>query len=221
MKKTVVTLMLLMSSICVQAQTFPGTGGGALPDGTGVPTTCGSPGAAVDVTFDVTGVTAPLTAVELDIDITHTWVNDIVATLIAPSGETHVLFGQTHALTADGCGTSIGGDADLGGVYNFTDAAMGVDWWTAAATAGAAANIPLGDYRTTEQGGDGQVNPAPATDITAAFAAVADPNGTWILRVTDGGVGDNGTVDAANLFLMGSGPSDIIFENGFEAIPVL
>ncbi len=217
MNKNAVILSFLVMSMTSYAQTFPGVGVGAIPDGSGVPTTCGSGGAPLIITFDVSGVSAPLVAVEVDIEINHTWVNDLSVTLIAPSNEEHLLFGRTLALTAASCGGGGGGN-DLVGIYNFTDSAAGTDWWTNAASG---SPVPTGDFRTTESGGDGQVNPAPFTDMNAVFNSVADPNGTWRLVVVDGGVGDEGTITATNLFLMGGPNPDVIFENGFEEIIVM
>ncbi|MEO8574514.1 MAG: VCBS repeat-containing protein, partial [Pyrinomonadaceae bacterium] len=51
--------------------------------------------------------------------------------------------------------------------------------------------------------GAGATNPQPPTNLTAAFSGVPTSNGTWTLRVTDGGGGDTGAVSAATLTLTG------------------
>ncbi|WP_395377355.1 proprotein convertase P-domain-containing protein [Marinicella sp. W31] len=209
------TVLLLLTTQFIHAQVFPGFGIGPIPDDTGS-CSIADTGEPLDVTFNVTGVFPPLTVVEVDIGLIHTWMGDVAATLIAPSGEQHLLFGATGATTDDSCGDS----TDLAGVYNITDFTGGTDWWTVAAGLGAADFFPSGDYNSTESGGDGQVAPAPITSMFDAFNGVTTPNGTWILRVTDKGTLDTGTVTAANLFLQGGVDPDIIFMDGFETSPL-
>ncbi len=176
--------------------TFPGANTGAIPDRGSAG--CGPPAGPVrDVTFAVTGLSGAPTEVTLNANLTHSWVGDVNATLIAPNGTEHVIFSRTGATAPTNCGDS----SDLLGVYNFTDAAAGVNWWQAAATAGAATPIPVGDYRTTQAGPQAATNNSPATNLSAAFSGVADPNGTWILRLSDVGGGDTGSISAANLTL--------------------
>lgn len=185
--------------------TFPGSGVGAIPDGPGTPTVCGSNGAPLNITFNVSGASAPLSAVGVNLTLTHTWVADVTATLIAPNGTTHVLFGYTGSTTAGGCGDS----SNLAGLYSFSDAAAAPPsggWWQAAAAVGDTLNLANGTYRSTGLGGVGATNPMPATSINAAFAGVANPNGTWTLRITDGGGGDTGSVSAASLILTSPAP---------------
>ena len=184
--------------------TFPANAGtlGAIPD-RGV-AGCGAPsGPARDVTFTVSGMSGSPTNVEVSMSVTHTWVGDVGATLIAPNGTQHVIFSQTEVTTATGCGDS----SDLLGPYLFTDAATGENWWDAAFNTGAAA-IPAGSYKTT-QAGPFSPPPAPDTNMNAAFAGVPDANGTWILRFVDFGGGDTGSVTAASLTLEtgGGGPA--------------
>jgi subtilisin-like proprotein convertase family protein len=113
-----------------------------------------------------------------------------------------VIYASTGATTP----TSFGDSSDLTGPYSFKDSAAGVNWWQAAATALAGEPIPPGDYRTTAAGPQATANNSPATNMTAAFASVANPNGTWTLRFTDNAGGDTGSVSAATLRLTtGSG----------------
>ncbi len=204
-KKTLVSLVALATAGAAFAQTFPGAGVGAIPDrGTAG---CGAPnGPPLDVTFTVTDVFPPLSAVEVDLEANHSWVGDLDVSLIAPDATEHVLFASTGSTTVTGCGSS----DDLLGIYNFTD--DGTDDWWALGTP-----YPSGDYQTTTAGDD--PSGGVATSISDAFAAVADPNGTWTLRITDGGGGDTGDVTAANLFLMGGPNPDIIFADGFDSAP--
>ena len=195
-----------LSGMAVIGQTFPADAGslGAIPDGS---SPCWNPGTVTprNVTFQVAGVTAPLSSVAVSTTFgtpIHTFVGDITAVLIAPNGASHTLFGHTLGTTA----TAFGDSSDLVGPYTFTDAAAAPPsggWWQAATVAGAAEAIASGSYRTTASGGAGAVNPAPPTNMNAAFAGVPNPNGTWTLRVTDSCAGDTGAISAASLTLSG------------------
>ena len=154
-----------------------------------------------NVTFSVTGVPGPPTNVELSTTFgspVHSWVGDVRATLIAPNGASHTVFSRTGATTSGGSGDS----SDLAGPYNFKDSAAGTNWWTAAAneTSGAAP-VAAGDYRTTTAGG--VAGAGTNTSMTPAFAGVANPTGTWTLRLEDGCAGDSGSISAATLNITG------------------
>ena len=189
------------SSAFVPAATFAGANVGAIPDGT---SPCWNPGVGAprDVTFNATGLPTSAPA-SVDLSVTfgtpnHSFVGDVVAVLIAPNAASHTLFGRTLATTA----TSFGDSSDLGTTYVFSDTAPAPPnggWWQAATAAGAAAIMPTGTYRTTASGGAGATNPQPPTSMNTAFAGVANPNGTWTLRLTDGCAADTGAVTAAAL----------------------
>lgn len=191
----------------VPAATFAANAGtlGAIADATACAPTPGTP---KEVTFTTSGVTGTVTSVDISMTFggpNHTWMGDIVATLIAPNGASHTVFGVTGSTTA----TGIGDSSDLGAAYTFSDTAPAPPnggWWQAATAAGAAVVIPTGTYRTTGSGGAGQTNPAPPTNMNAAFSGVANANGTWTLRLTDGCNGDTGAVSAATLSVVGSAP---------------
>ena len=172
------------------------------------PTTLGSipdnaPTTPLDVTFTVSGLSGTPSNISTNITfggpglaVGHTFVGDVDVTLIAPNGTTsHVIFAGTGTTSP----TAFGDSSDLVGPYNFTDTAAGVNWWQAAATAGLTEAIPSGDYRTTQAGPQTTTTNSPATDLTAAFSGVSDPNGTWTLRFTDNANLDTGAVMAANL----------------------
>jgi subtilisin-like proprotein convertase family protein len=176
------------------AHKFAGTGFGAIPDGS---SPCPTPGAPRNVTFNVTGMTAPLTDVRitgLQFDPAHPFLGDLSVSLIAPNGATHVVFARTGATTAAGFGDT----SNVSGPYTFADDAAG-NWWTAAAAVDSNTNVAPGSYRTSQSGGAGATGAV--SSMNAAFAALANPNGTWTLRVTDGCAGDTGAVTAATLEL--------------------
>ncbi len=169
---------------------------GAIPDG-GITATCGSDGANKDITFTVSGIpTAPANvAISMTFLPIHTWRADLGAVLIAPNGTQFILYKYIGAITAGSCGGTRGGN-DFAGPYNFKDSAVGTNIWSEAGNP-----TTSGDYRTTAAGGAGQVDPAPVTNLTAAFSGIPTSNGTWTLRMTDGGLGDTGSVSAATLTL--------------------
>ena len=99
-----------------------------------------------DVTFTVTvndlAGRVRSVLVSMTFSPAHTFVGDLTATLIAPGGQSHVLFGRTGATTATGAGDS----SDVAGPYFFHDNALafpsGGGWWQAATAAGATVALP-------------------------------------------------------------------------------
>ncbi|HVE58178.1 MAG TPA: FG-GAP-like repeat-containing protein [Pyrinomonadaceae bacterium] len=191
------------------AATFPGIGVGAIPDAT--VTGPQIPGTPLNITFNVTGISGAPTNVEVNMTGTHSYVGDLKATLFAPNGSSFTIFGYTGATAT----TSFGSGADLAGTYNFKDSAAGTNWWTAAVNT----PVPVGDYRTTVSGPT--TNPAAVTNLTAAFAGVTNPNGTWTLRLTDGASTDTGSITAANLTLTGAPVVAPANDNFINAAPLL
>jgi hypothetical protein len=188
----------------IPTATFPGANVGAIPDHTG---TCQTApfNAGRNVTFNVTGITGAPTGIGPN----HSWIGDVTATLIAPNGASHTVFGRTLATTAG----SSGDNTDLGaGPYVFKDSAAAPPnggWWQTANILGAAVAMTAGDYRTTNSGGAGATIPMPPTNMNAAFAGVADANGTWTLRLQDGCALDTGAISAASLTVTGAAvPAD-------------
>lgn len=165
---------------------------GPIPDSFGE---CGIDGAPRFVSVPVTGVVGGVTAVSVSMVLTHTWMGELTATLIAPDGTAHVLFGRTHAQSPTDWGT----DNDLAGAtYTFNDAAAG-DWWAAASNN----PVPGGAYRTSQIGG----TPGATGAMTAMNPVFAnrEPNGTWRVRFTDSCRLDVGTVSALSISLNSTG----------------
>ncbi|AKS41551.1 hypothetical protein WM2015_1177 [Wenzhouxiangella marina] len=204
-----------LSSLAVgQTVSFPGAGVGPIPDRGAAG--CGPPaGLSLNVVFAASGLVASgneLEGIEVDLDMTHTWVGDVTAELYAPDGVTsHVLFGRVGTTTATGCGDS----SNLDGVYTFSTSSFG-DLWAAATSVGGADIVPDGLFGTSEPGGSEAGGSF--TDMLASFASVGDLNGNWILSVTDQGGGDTGEVRAATLRFI-QPPSDLLFDDSFEVLP--
>jgi subtilisin-like proprotein convertase family protein len=188
------------------AQTFNGTGTGAIPDAT----TTGTFGNPLNVSFAVSGIGGSISNISLSTSLTHTWVGDLEVVL-APPGVTpgnagsFVIFSRVGATDAGATGDS----SNLGGTYVFANSAAN-NIWTAAAAAGDGDIIPAGNYRTVVAAPS--VIPAAVTDFTAAFSGLtpAQINGNWTLRFRDRGAADVGSVSAAALTLTvgggGGGP---------------
>ncbi|MDQ3747757.1 MAG: proprotein convertase P-domain-containing protein, partial [Acidobacteriota bacterium] len=185
------------------AATFAGTNTGPIADS---PAT-GTYGPPRVISFAVTGVTANVTTVSVNMTLTHTWVGDLDVVLASPGGtRSLVIFSRVGATTETGLGYS----SNLAGTYSFSDSAT-ANFWTAANVA-SAVNIPPGAYRTTAPGGAGQTAPAPVTSLNATFGGLtpAQANGTWTLTFRDRAVGDVGNVTAANLTVEPTGPVGVI-----------
>jgi subtilisin-like proprotein convertase family protein len=153
------------------------------------------------VTFNVSGVSGTPTNVEVSHTLTHSWVGDIRATLIAPNASSHILYSRTGGTTSAATGDS----SNLLGTYNIKDSAVGTNWWAAAAaeTTGTLP-IPAGDYKSTTPGG--MAGGGMDTNITPSFSSVTDSTGTWTLRLEDGCAGDTGAISAAVLTIDGGSP---------------
>jgi subtilisin-like proprotein convertase family protein len=180
--------------------TFNGTGVGPIPDQPDPTAPCQTPGPPLNVTFNVTGLTANVQSLNVSVTLTHPYAGDVVARLIPPSGGNgFVLFGYIGSTST--AGQDIFGDSsNFGGTYVFSDAApASPTLWQVAATAGGGDIITPGNYRTTTIGGS--TAGGAVTSLNAAFAGLtpAQANGTWTLRVTDGCNEDTGSVSAAVL----------------------
>lgn len=183
-------------------QTFPGTGVGDIPDGG---SGCSNNGPALDVTFSVTGLTDPVMSVEVDMTLSHYWIGDVTATLIAPDGTSLVLFGRTGLSDdSDICGDS----TELFATYLFTDntsTEVEDNWWMVAAGLNSSEAQPGGSYRTTQIGPQFTTEFSFVTSLNNTFGGMEDANGNWILRFTDAGYEALGNVAEANLHIEAGG----------------
>ena len=164
---------------------------GAIPDGVGE---CPNDGPPRVVSVPVSGAVGGVTSVAVSMTMTHSWMGEITATLIAPDGTSHVIFGRTRATTVPYWGI----DSDVNGTYSFSDAAGG-DWWAAAQTS----PVPPGAYRTSAIGGSPSATGA-ATAMNPVFNN-REPNGTWRVRFTDSCRLDIGVVSGLSLSLTTTG----------------
>ncbi|MEQ1596514.1 MAG: proprotein convertase P-domain-containing protein [Casimicrobium sp.] len=157
--------------------------------GSGTPVAIPDPG-SVDVTFTVSGQTAPITNISVDVNFSHGWAGDVRLQLIAPNG--------TSLDLVNALGGPSGND-DFSGLYTFVDPAT--------PGAGVLANqpsivsflFPPGAYITSTAG-------AVPTNLLATFAALstAQINGTWTLRAYDVEAIIAGTVSSTTLNIVGT-----------------
>jgi len=119
--------------------------------------------------------------------LTHTWVGDVTATLIAPDSTSHTLFFRIRKTTPGGTGDS----SDFGGNYIFSDAAAG-DIWAEALSKDANTPLDPGSYRTTAEGS------AAFTTMDSVFAGLST-QGAWTLRMADLAGSDTGSLGSWSL----------------------
>ncbi len=175
-----------------QVQVSVSADGGMIPDGSGN-TTAGTP---LDIRFDVPAGFGPVQTVFVAMTASHPAVGELVATLIAPDGTSHTLFGFTGWNGVDGALVAMGSTARLSGRYWFSDGATKT-WWTEASQ-----NVvmPQFDYRTSVPGGTPSPFRGDNTLMDPAFAGRIS-SGTWTLRIIDHRSGNTGNIVAPILSL--------------------
>jgi subtilisin-like proprotein convertase family protein len=151
---------------------------------TGIPdATSGGPGTPVDLLFTVSGLTGTVGEVTFSLYLTHTYVSDLVITLIAPNNTSVIL---SNNVGGPGGSTSTNGAAFGSSCSNylvFTDLAP-----TSIGNAVVGLTTPLtGPYQPS----------VPLSAFNGLSAAVA--NGTWKLHIQDTGPGDTGTFQCGSL----------------------
>lgn len=170
---------------------------GAIPDAPAAG--CGQYGTTTpkDVTYTVSGLTGTITDVRVSSTFSpqHTWGGDLWLELRSPGNTVmKTIFKNRGSTTATGCGSSNA----LAGPYNFFDTAAATNFNTVAGTP-----TPAGDYQANTP--CGVAGCGTATPITPSFTGLANPNGTWTLRILDGGGGDTGTISASTLTITTGG----------------
>lgn len=161
--------------------------------GTGTPAAIPDPG-SVNVTFTVSGHTAPITSISLDVNLSHAWAGDVVMVLTSPTGVAIDIVRSAGWNTA-----SNNGNDNYAGAYTFVDPSTpgALNIWTAATVTGDV-NIPPGTYQTSGANGV-------ATNLFSTYSGLsaAQVNGTWTLTVSDVDAIISGTVNSASLNLVG------------------
>lgn len=196
----------------VQAATVTIAGGnlGAIPDGD--PT-------GRSVTFAVPAPGAAVVGVSLSMTVSHPFIGDLEATLIAPGGVARTV---VFARTGGGLVSSTGDSSDLIGTYRFSDTGA-LDLWAQAAAAPPVSAVLPGSYRAVSRGAIGASNAGGCpTSLDGVFGGLssAQATGTWQLQLIDRAASDAGSISAAALTVE-SGIADQLFANSFEAVAPL
>lgn len=196
-------LAAVLLPVAAPAIDVVGTGTGAIPDN--------NP-AGLTISFNLAGMTSPVTSVELLVDIDHSFTGDLTALLRSPGGVAQLVVFSRIGLQP---GANFGAPANLAGAYRFADDAPG-DLRAVAAPLASAAVVPPGRYRTSTGGVAGTLRGGCSTWLSGAFGGLtpAQSNGTWTLIVADRASGDTGTLNAAVLSVRGS--QDDLFGDDFD-----
>jgi subtilisin-like proprotein convertase family protein len=161
--------------------TFAATNTGSIPDDD-----CS--GSGRQLRFAVSGMSAPVSGIQVSFTGTHTYVGDLDVLLIAPGGSPDE---DVFTFTGNDEDPTFGDSSNLNGTYNFLDMAT-ASWWDAATKGETDFVIPPGDYRASNIEGEN-------ISLDSAFAGVMNPNGTWVLKINDCEAGDTGTITAGVL----------------------
>jgi subtilisin-like proprotein convertase family protein len=168
----------------------------------------GTTGSMVSSTVAVSGVTGTsVVNIEVDVDITHTWIGDLVVKLQSPDGDILTLVSRPGAAETADDGISAGGvgsSANLGGAaITFSDLSandaelMGLNVTTSQSVclnAGFCNFFP---------------NPGASTHPTQTFASLfgGEMNGNWTLYLGDRAAGDVGTLNSWSIRISTVTPS--------------
>jgi len=199
-------LCVISSSVALAAPvTFPGTNTGPIPD---------NDANGRVVSFAVSGLDGPVASVELTANLTHTWVGDLTATLVAPDGIARlVVFGRPGT----GRTNTSGDSSNLGATYVFSDLG-GPDFVPALLAIDDDTTLSAGTFRTTSRGAPGRSNAGGCpTSLRGVFAGLSagQANGTWTLVMTDSVALDIGSIGTTTLTL---DAISTIFADGFETV---
>jgi len=143
--------------------------------------------------------------------LTHTWIGDLTATLIAPDNTAHDLFFRVGRIT-----TGAGDSSEFNGNYIFRDAVIdtlgnGNDLWAEATLGGDAYQLRAGEYRTST------ANSAAFTSLDTTFAGL-NTQGMWTLFMTDQAGNDIGSLGGWTLSMSSvPEPSAALIFLGFGA----
>jgi subtilisin-like proprotein convertase family protein len=149
----------------------------ANPSGVNIPiAVSGFTGSVADLDFKINGSSCTTTAGATTVGLDHTWVGDLVVTLTSPQGKTVSLIDRI------GIGNNSGN--------NFCNTRLDDE----------ATGLSVQDLVTADAPHTGTFKPA--TPLSSFDGE--NPNGTWVLNVSDRAGGDVGSVRAFSLIIGGS-----------------
>ena len=150
-------------------------------------------------------VTGALSDIRVEfVGLSHNWVGDVMAEIIAPNGAKASIFNRIGKVLASG---DKGDDSNFSAAntYRFADSATASGWAAAAAAVGTDAIVAGGDYYAT----------APLSSAKILMSGVlssAPVAGTWQVRIADIGTGETagGSVGSIKVTLVGFGSSSFM-----------
>lgn len=209
MRKKLLLISLLVFG-ATHAQTYTNSNPEAITDATNATGNCGN---ATNAGSASSFINVPITAtitnpadVTINLDLTHTWLGDIVAELVTPSGSSCALIKRIGAGTDPACGN--GSDLIAGNILSFNSAnTLPVPTTNP---------VPGGSYLPT---GGTSTYPAtiPLCDLSTFLNGV-EVNGDWVLNLQDNGVGDEGTLNSWELVFNILGQEEFIFTNSVSVL---
>jgi len=207
--KTKLLLSALFLSALMQAQTYTNGTATPIPDATGCGATAVRTEAASVINVPLTGTITDPTNVTINLDLTHTWIGDVIARLETPGAASCALIKRLGAATDGAVGD--GSDFAAGNVLSFNSAnTTPIDITQA---------IILGGSYAPTGGSSATLTPTtlPLCNL-ATFLNGAAINGDWTLHVSDNCVDDTGTLNTWSIVFTGLGGEEFVFTNAVSVL---
>ena len=216
MKIKLLFYALFFSSL-LQAQTYTNT--------TVIPLADGSPGCASNsvtpgmtsstITVPIAGTIIDPNSLTINLDLTHTWIGDLVVEVETPANTKCVLLkrmGATGATPDTDCGDN--SNFVAGNILSFKSSNTTLIDYAAGTTA---YNIPSGNYAPTGVGPTDYPNTYSLCNLTTFFNGVS-VNGNWKLNVRDSGGGDTGSINSWSLVFTALSNEEFVFTNAVSVL---
>ncbi|MFK8012488.1 MAG: proprotein convertase P-domain-containing protein [Marinicellaceae bacterium] len=173
----------------------------------------------ITIEIEASSFTGTIESLTFELEIEHTYVGDLSATLTAPNGIAKlVLFSRVGRAP----GSNNGYGANLIGTYAFNDQSTNDIWTTSLendVANGINSILPTGLYRTSTSGTNLSRFGGCTTRLNGAFKGLTadQANGTWTLNISDNEGGDVGQVLSVGLLTdQDNSNVDSIFRSSFE-----
>lgn len=211
--KTKLLLSALFVSALMQAQTYTNATSTPIPDGVGCGATATRTEGASVINVPLTGTITNPANVTINLDLTHTWLGDVIVRLEVPGGSSCALIKRMGAGTDAAVGDS--SDFAAGNVLSFNSANTTLIDVT---TPGAGVAIPAGSYAPTA-GTSATLSPTTLAlcNLNTFLNGVA-LNGDWSLNVSDNCADDTGTLNTWSLVFTGLGGEEFVFTNAISVL---
>lgn len=211
--KTKLLLSALFVSAVMQAQTYTNATATPIPDATGCGATAVRTEAPSIINVPLTATITDPTNITINLDLTHTWVGDVIVRLENPAGASCALIKRMGAATDAAAGDS--SDFGAGNVLSFNSANTTL---IDVVTPGATVAIPAGNYAPT---GGSSATLAPTSlslcNLATFFNGVAI-NGVWTIHVSDNCAEDTGSLNTWSFVFTGLGGEEFVFTNAVSVL---